>query len=126
MPKLRGFPRTAKTALAVAFSSALLAGAMTTPASAYTYGPYNCGLLNPNNWCQAAERHTYNEGYGWYGGSGSVWVCQKSIDYNYGGQVQISCAYNSTGQSYSYCCLQYHLVYNGDDNRHTIYGSANF
>lgn len=115
------------TRLAALLASAALLvtalGVFATPASAYSL-EWNCGVLSPGTWCLLDVRHTYTWNDAEYRGTGSTWVCQKTIDAYGGGTVQSSCATNYTGQDIGYCCLQKPLVYNGGPNSHTIWGWA--
>jgi hypothetical protein len=112
------------TLLTCVVSAALAVAAV--DARAETYINYGCGVIASGTWCSLNVRHTYNYNFGGYEGSGTVWVCQKTIDYSSRNTVEISCAYNGTDQSFFYAGLQIPLVYNGGPNSHTIGGSAGY
>lgn len=95
--------------------------------SASAAGAVNyCGqaLTNPGTWCIHAQRHSYYHNSAIYYGSGTIFVCQKVILDSNGADYFQSCGQTSAVGDWTAGPLLKPLVYNGDNNRHTIQGHA--
>lgn len=113
--------------LGVMAASAVLGLLGVSNAQAYTGVSYSCGILDPGTWCIDNVRHTYVYNDADYPGSGSVFVCEKTIRDSDKSQYQQSCGYNFASSWFSNCCtLLLPGVYQSGPNRHTIDGFAQY
>lgn len=90
---------------------------------------YSCGVLNPQQWCLYATRHTYTYGEAEYPGAGNLTVCTKFIyDATNGDYVGPVCGWNFISLS-GFTPVSYTkpLVQNGSYvNNHTVWGAATY
>lgn len=98
--------------------------AVASPANATVIGPYDCGVLAPSHWCLYNVRHSYNWAEAYYPGTGTVYVCQKTIYDSTGGDYEEGCGYNETDANFPPVSYLKPEAGNFSSNNHTVDGYA--
>lgn len=105
----------------------LLGLALVSPASSRAgVDGYNCGLMNPNTWCQngAARNFWFNESHETY--TGNVFVCLKEIRQSNGSLYSSACGYTPVSHTFPQCNCGgiYPLMQNLATGPRQLYGIA--
>lgn len=87
---------------------------------------YNCGVMNPNTWCQngVARNFWYNESHETY--TGNVFVCLKEIRQSNGSEYSNACGYTPVSHTFPPCNCGglYPLMANLASGPRQLYGIA--
>lgn len=120
-----------KRAAGARWMTAALAAAvisMGAPAVSHAWSNTYCGvLINSGSWCGDGSDHTYDYNSASYGGSGSVWVCERLLNSSTRAvRSGSSCAYNFTQRSYNATSTLWEaeVTHWSGSSRHTITGYA--
>lgn len=93
-------------------------------ANATTIGGFTCGVIPSGQWCLYNVRHSYFFAQATYPGSGSVYVCEKTIYDSTGGDHQVACGYSYVDASFPPVSYLKPLAGNFSGSNHTVNGDA--